>query len=255
MYLFVGFYKSVVAAVKTLDDAATRLLEGGSDVGGVRLETRDELAQMAASFNTVLLGFKSEWEQVREEGERAKAANRAKAEFLAKMSHELRTPLNAIIGYSEILQEEAEDVGQDDFIPDLQKISAAGKHLLGLINDVLDLSKIEAGKMELYLEVFNVSEMVREVANTVKPLITENENALVIESGDNLGAIHADLTKVRQNLFNLLSNASKFTEKGTVTLAVNRVRDTGNEYIDFAVTDTGIGMTPEQIGRLFQEFM
>ncbi len=97
--------------------------------------------------------------------------------------------------------------------------------------------------------------MVREVANTVKPLITENENALVIESGDNLGAIHADLTKVRQNLFNLLSNASKFTEKGTVTLAVNRVRDTGNEYIDFAVTDTGIGMTPEQIGRLFQEFM
>lgn len=391
LYLLVGFYQSVVAAVKKLDEAATKLLQGGADVDVVKLNTQDELGQVAGSFNTVLSRFKSEWEQAREERvraeeaednyrtifenanegiyqttpdgrflranpglaricgydspaemmasvqnvgtelyadplrrnayietmekdgrvsnwesqilradgetvwvaenahavkdaegtiryyegtitditteknrlaameaarEAAEAANRAKSDFLAKMSHELRTPLNAIIGYSEILQEEAEDIGQDDFVPDLKKINAAGKHLLGLINDILDLSKIEAGKMELYLESFSVADMVRDVSNTVKPLIDKNGNTLKIEIAPDAGTIRADLTKVRQNLFNLLSNASKFTDKGEVTLEVSRIKDTeGVEFVDFAVSDTGIGMTPEQLGRLFQEFV
>src|SRR6188472_3494547 len=125
------------------------------------------------------------------------------------MSHELRTPLNAIIGYSEMLQEEADDLGEEVFLPDLQKINAAGKHLLGLINDILDLSKIEAGKMNLYLETFSIPDLVRDVAVIVRPLVEKNANALVVQCPDDLGGMHADLTKVRQALFNLLSNASK----------------------------------------------
>src|SRR5213076_2228371 len=131
------------------------------------------------------------------------------------MSHELRTPLNAIIGYSEMLQEEAEEIGEEAFIPDLQKINAAGKHLLGLINDILDLSKIEAGRMDLYLETFEVGLMVRDVAAIVQPLVEKNGNHLVIVCPDGIGSMHADLTKVRQTLFNLLSNAAKFTDHGT----------------------------------------
>lgn len=186
--------------------------------------------------------------------EAAESANEAKSAFLANMSHELRTPLNAIIGYSEMLQEEAEDLGQESFIPDLERIHGAGKHLLGLINDVLDLSKIEAGKMELYLETFDVSAMVDEVVATIRPLVQQRHNILNVEC-DSPGEMHADLTKVRQALFNLLSNAAKFTERGTITLAVSR--ETGSvagDSVVFRVADTGIGMTTEQLGRLFQPF-
>jgi hypothetical protein len=165
----------------------------------------------------------------REAAETARAtadeANKSKSAFLANMSHELRTPLNAIIGYSEMLQEEAEDVGQKEFVPDLEKIHGAGKHLLGLINDVLDLSKIESGKMTLYLEDFDVAKLVQEVAATVQPLIARKGNTLEVDCPPDLGTMHADLTKVRQTLFNLLSNASKFTEKGTITLRVKREKD------------------------------
>ena len=149
----------------------------------------------------------------------AEAANAAKSQFLANMSHELRTPLNAVIMYSELLQEEAEDRGVDEFIPDLDKIRAGGKHLLALVNGVLDLSKIEAGKMELYLETFDVASMVKDVAATVQPLVQKNgKRAGAATARAGLGTMHADLTKVRQVLFNLLSNASKFTEHGTVTI-------------------------------------
>ena len=136
------------------------------------------------------------------------------------MSHELRTPLNAIIGYSEMLQEEAEELGQVDFLPDLQKINAAGKHLLALINDILDLSKIEAGKMDLFLETFEIAPMLRDVVTTITPLVEKNANTLAVHHAADLGAMRADLTKVRQALFNLLSNACKFTQQGIVTLAV-----------------------------------
>jgi hypothetical protein len=184
----------------------------------------------------------------------AEAANSAKSQFLANMSHELRTPLNAIIGYSEMLQEEVADLGQTALVPDLGKIHTAGRHLLALINDVLDLSKIEAGKMELLLEDFDVQAMVDEVATTVRPLIDKNSNRLEVHCPPEVGGMRGDLTKVRQMLLNLLSNASKFTSDGRIDLEVARERDHGEEEVVFRVRDTGIGMTPEQQQRVFEAF-
>jgi signal transduction histidine kinase/DNA-binding response OmpR family regulator len=180
----------------------------------------------------------------------AEAANAAKSQFLANMSHELRTPLNAIIGYSEILQEEAEDLGQEDCLPDLQKIQSAGKQLLGLINDVLDLSKIEAGKMNLFLETFALNTVLDEVVSTVQPLIDKKYNTLAIAYDDQLGNMHTDLAKLRQMLLNLISNAAKFTENGNIRLEVKR----DGKWITFCVIDNGIGMTIEQQKNLFKPF-
>ena len=194
-------------------------------------------------------------EELRLAKEAAEETNRAKSAFLANMSHELRTPLNAIIGYSEMLQEEAADLGQEDLTPDLQKIQAAGKHLLALINDILDLSKIEAGRMDLFLETFDVALMIQDAAMTIQPLVEKNSNTLAIHCADDLGTMRADLTKVRQSLFNLLSNACKFTAQGTITLAVSRETVDEAVWLTFRVADTGIGMTPEQMGKLFQAFV
>ena len=184
----------------------------------------------------------------------ADAANAAKSQFLANMSHELRTPLNAVILYSELLQEEAEDAGVGRFVPDLEKIRVAGRHLLALVNGVLDLSKIEAGKMDLYLETFDVAKAVAEVAETARPLVEKNHNALSVRVDPGVASAHADLTKVRQILFNLVSNAAKFTENGTITIAADREPLGDKEGITFRVRDTGIGMTPEQVAKLFQPF-
>jgi len=230
------------------------------------LEEEHKANEALAAKAAALAESNRQLDMAREAAEQARAtadeANRAKSSFLANMSHELRTPLNAIIGYSEMLQEEAEEVGQPGFVPDLQKIHGAGKHLLGLINDVLDLSKVEAGKMTLFLEEFELSKVLREIEATVQPLIRKNGNALVVECPADLGSMRADLTKVRQILFNLLSNAAKFTEQGTITLRVGKTFNaqppaTLNlepETLNFAVSDTGIGMTPEQLGRLFEAF-
>ncbi|MEM9485886.1 MAG: ATP-binding protein [Cyanobacteria bacterium P01_F01_bin.116] len=188
------------------------------------------------------------------EQRKAEEANRAKSEFLANMSHELRTPLNAIIGYSEMLEEDAEDCDQEDFIPELQKIQGAGKHLLGLINDVLDLSKVEAGHMELYLETFSIMSLVQDVASTMQPVITKNNNILKIQCAANIGSMYADEVKVRQSLFNLLSNASKFTQNGAITVKVKVDNIQDKQWITFQIQDTGIGMLPEQLQKVFNAF-
>lgn len=255
--------------------------------------TRDEITQLGENFNLMterLQNFYENLEQQVQERTRelvnernkldealkelavardqALEANRAKSAFLANMSHELRTPLNAIIGYSEMLQEEAEDLGQDGLLADLQKIHSAAKHLLQLINDILDLSKIEAGKMDLYLETFEVMPLIQEVVTTIQPLVDKRSNKLEIHCAADLGVMYSDVTKVRQALFNLLSNASKFTENGTITLDVQRMASLdevgslkekesevqSSDLVLFRVSDTGIGMSAEQVGKLFKEF-
>lgn len=189
-----------------------------------------------------------ELEQARESSE---VANRAKSQFLANMSHELRTPLNAIIGYAEILQEDAADTGQQQFVPDLKKIEGAGRHLLGLINDILDLSKVEAGKMDVFIEDIDVPSLLSEVNAIIAPLAGRNGNALEIRSSDAVGSIRSDRTKLKQCLLNVLSNASKFTHGGKLALNVERFE---RFMIRMTISDTGIGMNEEQLGRLFQSF-
>ena len=212
------------------------------------------LVQTFAAQSVLAIQNARLFQELQAKSEELEVASRHKSEFLANMSHELRTPLNAIIGYSEMLQEEAVDLGAEQFVADLQKIHASGRHLLELINAVLDLSKIEAGKMDLYLEPFDVAALVRDAAAVIQPLAEKNGNHLAIDCAETIGTMHADLTKVRQSIFNLLSNACKFTERGTVSLAVARDTDDTGEWVTFLVTDTGIGMTAEQIGRLFQDF-
>jgi PAS domain S-box-containing protein len=186
--------------------------------------------------------------------EAAESANLAKSTFLANMSHELRTPLNAIIGYSEMLQEEVVDSGQDEFVPDLDKITVAGKHLLSLINDVLDLSKIEAGRMELFQENFDIATLLKNIVDTVTPLMQKNANTFRIECRTQPGRMYADLTKLRQSLYNLLSNAAKFTEHGNIVLEFDRFIENERDWLSFSVVDNGIGMSEEQMSKLFQAF-
>jgi signal transduction histidine kinase/CheY-like chemotaxis protein/HAMP domain-containing protein len=183
----------------------------------------------------------------------SEVANRTKSQFLANMSHELRTPLNAIIGYSEILQEDATDNGQEQLIPDLKKIEGAGRHLLGLINDILDLSKVEAGKMDVFIEDVDISSLLDEVKSIITPLVAKNGNTLDLRLGENLGNMRTDRTKVKQCLLNVLSNASKFTKDGKLTVEVLRL-ETDRATIQMKISDTGIGMSEEQLGRLFQAF-
>lgn len=187
--------------------------------------------------------------------EKAEAANNAKSQFLANMSHELRTPLNAIIGYSEMLEENAEESGNSSSVADLRKIQSAGKHLLALINDVLDLSKIEAGKMEIFAETFSIRNIVDEVSTTVRPMLARNSNTLRVTCPEAIGTMHSDMIKVRQILLNLLSNACKFTEQGTIALDVSREEKSGGiTTIVFRVSDSGIGMTETQLAKLFEAF-
>jgi GAF domain-containing protein/CheY-like chemotaxis protein len=239
------------------------LLREGHLIGGLTVTKKTpgdfspqviDLLKTFASQSALAIQNARLFREIEDKGRQLEDADRHKSEFLANMSHELRTPLNAIIGYSEMLQEDAADLGVEQFTDDLKKINAAGKHLLELINAVLDLSKIEAGKMELYLESFEVAPLVRDIAAVIQPLAAKNANRLDLRCPAEVGTMRADVTKVRQALFNLLSNACKFTEGGTVTLTVGRETIDGRDWLDFSVSDTGIGMTAEQLARLFEAF-
>jgi signal transduction histidine kinase/DNA-binding response OmpR family regulator len=194
------------------------------------------------------------FEEIQDKSRQLEEASKHKSQFLASMSHELRTPLNAIIGVTEMLLEDARDFKREDELEPLDRVLRAARHLLALINDILDLSKIEAGRMELHLESFPLVPLIKDVAKTVEPMAAKNANRMVINCSPDFGTIHADQTRFRQALLNLASNANKFTENGTATIAARAQQLDGREWITIAVTDTGIGMTEEQMGRLFQEF-
>ena len=211
-----------------------------------------DLLQTFAAQSVLAIQNARLFAEIEEKSQQLEIASKHKSQFLASMSHELRTPLNAIIGVTEMLREDAEDAKQD--LEPLDRVLGAGRHLLALINDILDLSKIEAGRMELHVESFPLAPLIKDVAKTIEPMAAKNGNSIVIDAGPELGTIQADQLRVRQALLNLASNANKFTEKGTVTIAAQPQRNDVNEWITIAVTDTGIGMTEQQLGRLFQEF-
>ena len=212
------------------------------------------LLQTFAAHSVLALRNAQLYRELEEQSRQLEAASQHKSKFLANMSHELRTPMNAIIGIAEMLLEDARAFGQEELIEPLERILRAARHLLTLINEILDLSRIEAGRLELHLEWFPVAAVIEDVVKTIRPLAEKNENRLVVESPADIGAMYADVTRVRQVLLNLMSNANKFTERGVVTITAARRRDHDHEWISVAVSDTGIGMTPEQMAMLFQEF-
>ena len=214
-----------------------------------------DLLQTFATQSVLAIQNARLFREIEEKRRELEAASQLKSQFLANMSHELRTPLNAIIGVTEMLHEDATELDREDAIEPLERVLRAARHLLALINDILDLSKIEAGKMELHLEVFPLAPLVEDVGKTIAPLAAKNGNELVVSCPAAIGSMHADQTRIRQALLNLASNASKFTEGGTVTIAARRSTEAGRDWITITVTDTGIGLTREQIGRLFQDFV
>jgi len=240
---------------------AVPMLDHGRPIGAISVAKAeaepfsDRQIQLLSTFaDQAVIAVKNVglFDEIQEKSRQLAEASQHKSQFLANMSHELRTPLNAIIGLTEMLREDAEHAKQDT--EPLDRVLGAARHLLALISDILDLSKIEAGRMELHLETFSVVPVIQNVARTIEPMATKNSNCLVIDCPTDLGTIHADQTRLRQSLLNLASNANKFTENGTITIAAHQEQEDGREWMTLTVSDTGIGMTPEQMGKLFQEF-
>ena len=250
-----------VRATKSYGDEIGKLIDGFNTMLS-EIQQRDtalrgandELKSRTGELEKEILYRKQTQEELLKAKHVAEEASRAKSTFLANMSHELRTPLNAIIGYSEMLEEETRESGKSDSVQDLRKIQSAGKHLLSLINDVLDLSKIEAGKMGLHLENFEVAPLIDEMTTTLQPAAAKNGNTIHVHVANSLGGMRADVTKVRQILFNLLSNACKFTDHGTISVDVDQTKVEGRDWVRFRVSDTGIGITAKQKENLFHEF-
>jgi signal transduction histidine kinase len=240
---------------------ATPLLREGNPIGAIlirRMEVRPfsdkqiALLETFAAQAVIAIENVRLFDEIQEKSRQLAEASQHKSQFLANMSHELRTPLNAIIGVSEMLREDAEALKQD--LEPLDRVLGAARHLLALINDILDLSKIEAGRMELHLESFAIAPLISDVVRTIEPLAAKNSNQVTVHCDAAIGTMHADQMRLRQALLNLMSNANKFTDRGTITIDARQGQQTGCEWITLAVSDTGIGMTPEQMGKLFQEF-
>ncbi len=240
---------------------ATPLLREGNPIGAIlirRMEVRPfsdkqiALLETFAAQAVIAIENVRLFDEIQEKSRQLAEASQHKSQFLANMSHELRTPLNAIIGVSEMLREDAEALKQD--LEPLDRVLGAARHLLALINDILDLSKIEAGRMELHLESFAIAPLISDVVRTIEPLAAKNSNQVTVHCDAAIGTMHADQMRLRQALLNLMSNANKFTDRGTITIDARQGQQTGREWITLAVSDTGIGMTPEQMGKLFQEF-